>query len=107
MKHCEKSYCVTFDFEHTKTMRSVLLITILSFLATPCFAIPKDLKQYLKSRWKLSFTEEKYLDQGKILTDANVTDQMGIQSFDMQATAWHEKKCRNYYFDYTSIRFQE
>ncbi|MAZ47926.1 MAG: hypothetical protein CME65_05145 [Halobacteriovoraceae bacterium] len=75
-------------------MRLIGFLLVLSFYSASLYAIPKDLKQYLKSRWKLSYTEEKYLDQGKILTDANVTDQQGLQSFDMQATAWHQKKCR-------------
>lgn len=94
MKHCEKSNCVTKEIWHTYIMVKLIFILFSFSLIAHAGPLDSELQKYLSKRWKLSETQQDYLDKGKILTNADVTSSTGIQNFDMQATAMHKKRCR-------------
>jgi hypothetical protein len=71
----------------------VFVFTILIFLNYFSYAADNSTDIYVKSLWKLSKTQKKYLNNGEIIADSNVTDSKGIQNFDLKAIALHKNTC--------------
>ncbi len=72
------------------------IIVIIQFLliSFPSFSQTKDIKTYMSKRWKLSKTQINYLVKGKVLADSEVDSKDKVQTFDLQASALHQKKCK-------------
>lgn len=54
----------------------------------------KELKNYLDNKWKLTKTQEKYLQNGKVLSLAKVDSNEQKQSFSLKAVALHKRGCK-------------
>lgn len=71
-------------------MKQFVYVFILIF---PLSSYCHELDSFFKDKWKLNETSMKFIEKGEILSEAEVDDKDGQQSFTLKAVGIHPKKC--------------
>ncbi|MBT4792769.1 MAG: hypothetical protein HON90_14435 [Halobacteriovoraceae bacterium] len=73
----------------------LILTTYFAFFIPGHLVLAKEiaLDNYIKSKWKLSKSQKKYLLSGEVLAQSQVVDNNNAQDFTMQVYAYHKKNC--------------